>query len=89
MRDSPGQTYLFQKTVMVPLGDGTYRVAPEGKPTRWLWTKDAAAIMGVSAESVRNWARDGLITARRVGLRKYQIEYESLRRFLEPYNHLE
>lgn len=73
---------------MVPLGDGTYKVAPSGKPQQWMWIRDAAELMGVSAESVRNWARDGHIVARRVGLRKYQVEAESLRRFLEPYNHL-
>lgn len=89
MRDSPGQTFLFQRTTMLPLGDGSYKVCPVGKPQQWMWVKDAADLMGVSTESVRNWARDGLIVSRRVGLRKYQIEAESLRKFLEPYNHLQ
>jgi len=88
MRDAPGQTLLFQRTVMVPLGDGTYRVVPEGKPQQWVWIRDAAEQLGVSMESVRNWARDGHIVARRVGLRKYQVEMESLRKFVEPFNHL-
>jgi len=89
MPDTPKQTLLFQRTVMIPTGDGSYKVIPEGKPQQWLWVKDAAHLLGVSTESVRNWARDGRIVSRRVGPRKYQVEMESLRKFLEPFNHLQ
>lgn len=79
---------LIQRTEVISLGDGTFKVCPVGRPVEWLWVKDAAKIMGVSSESVRIWARAGLLKSRRVGLRKHQIEADSIKAFLEPYNHL-
>lgn len=88
MKDHPDQLYLFQDYEVIPRGDGSYVAKPTGKPQRWLWVGEAARLMRVSEDSVRRWAREGLITGRRVGMKKYQIEADSLRQFLEPMNHL-
>lgn len=80
---------MIQRVDILPLGDGSYKLCPDGKPQKWVWVKDAARLMGVSPESVRNWIGKGYLISRRVGLRKYQVQMESLEAFLKPYNHLE
>lgn len=79
---------LFQAVEMLPRGDGTYVARPVGKPKQWLFVKEAAAMTRMSPDAIREWIAKGLVTSRRCGLRKYQVEYESLKQFLEEFNHL-
>lgn len=88
MKHEPsGQLYLFQPVEILPRGDGSYVLKP-GKPQQWLWVAEAAELMRISPDAVREWIAKGLVVSRRCGLRKFQVEAESLRKYLEPYNHL-
>jgi excisionase family DNA binding protein len=88
MRDAPGQLTLFAPVTVIPRGDGTFVLRPE-KPQQWLSTRAAARLCGISQDTIARWARDGRITARRMGPSHYQIAADSLRKFLEPMNHLQ
>lgn len=87
MRDTPGQLTLFAPVDITPRGDGTY-VLKVGKPKQWLSTREAARITGRSRDCITRWCRDGTVVARRMGPTQYQVDAESLRKFLEPFNHL-
>ena len=86
-KDNPRQMVLFATHELVPRGDGSY-IVKAGKPTQWLSVQAVARELGVSEQAVRDWANSGRVTARRVGLRKLQIEAGSLAEFTEPFNHL-
>lgn len=87
--EHPNQLYLFAPVSMTRLGDGRY-VATVGQPKQWLTTAEGADMLGIDQTTVARWARDGIILARRVGLRKYQVEASSLYDFAgKPMNHLE
>ena len=50
----------------------------------WLRTSDAAAYLGVHEETMRNWARKGVIPAAKLGNRGgFRFKREDLDRFLE------
>ena len=85
--ETAGQLYLFAETTITPRGDGTY-VVKVGKPKQWLTTREAARVCGISQDTIARWCRDGLITARRMGPSRYQVDADSLRKFTEPCNHL-
>jgi excisionase family DNA binding protein len=52
--------------------------------TGWLKTPDAARYLGVHVETVRNWARKGVIPAAKLGNRGgFRFRREDLDRFLE------
>ncbi|MGF1484749.1 MAG: helix-turn-helix domain-containing protein [Opitutales bacterium] len=82
------QLYLFSDVEIIPRGDGTY-VAKPTAPKQWLTTAEAAKRVRVDQSTVRNWAREGWVTARRCGPKLYHIEAGSLYAFAaEPNNHL-
>lgn len=89
MSDGERRQGYCQRVEMVPLGDGSYRVLPKGKPQRWLWVREAAEELGVSRDAVRDWIRRGKVVARRAGLRKYQVRADSVEKFARENNHLE
>jgi excisionase family DNA binding protein len=51
-------------------------------------THSAARLCNISQDTISRWAANGTIEARRMGPKVYQINVDSLRKFLEPYNHL-
>lgn len=52
--------------------------------TIWLRTPEAAHYLGVHVETVRNWARKGVIPAAKLGNRGgFRFKREDLARFLE------
>ncbi len=54
------------------------------KVTRWLTTPEAAEYLQVHQETVRNWARKGVIPAAKLGNRGgFRFRREDLDRFLE------
>ena len=86
--DHPDQLYLFAPVSMTRLGDGRYAVSV-GEPQQWLTTAEAAQMLRIDQTTIARWAADGRVIARRVGLRKYQIDAQSLYAFAgEPMNHL-
>jgi hypothetical protein len=87
MKDSPAQLYMFTPTIVLPMGDGSYRVT-HGKPQEWLSTAAASRLCGISQATMSRWARDGVVTSRRMGPQRFQIQADSLKKFLEPFNHL-
>jgi len=88
MKEAPGQLYMFTPTIVQSMGDGSYRVT-HGKPQEWLSTRGAASLCGVSMDTMGRWVRDSLVTARRMGPHRYQVEASSLAKFLRPFNYLE
>jgi excisionase family DNA binding protein len=52
--------------------------------TGWMRTMEAARYLGVHVETVRNWARKGVIPAAKLGNRGgFRFRREDLDRFLE------
>jgi excisionase family DNA binding protein len=52
--------------------------------TGWLRTPEAARYLGVHVETVRRWAREGVISAAKLGNRGgFRFRREDLDRFLE------
>ena len=50
----------------------------------WLRTGEAARYLGVHPETMRRWAREGIIPAAKLGNRGgFRFEREDLRRFLK------
>lgn len=84
-RDPAQDSFSFGPAEVTPRGDGSYLVRP-GKPVQWLWVKEAARLHRVSADAIRDWITAGLVTGKRVGRRKYQVEAESLAKFIRPDN---
>lgn len=89
MKDHPKQLYMFSIVEVTPAGDGRYVVRPT-TPQQWLTCREAAKALGMSKDAIQDWARKGLVKARRCGVRKYQVEAQSLYDFAgKPYNHLQ
>ena len=54
------------------------------QPSDWLTTDEAAQILRMHPETVRRWAREGLIPAAKLGNRGgFRFRREDLDRFLE------
>ncbi|MBN2069135.1 MAG: excisionase family DNA-binding protein [Opitutales bacterium] len=87
MSSSGEQLYLFSPVSIQHRGDGSYLVKVE-KPQQWMLTRDAARLCGVSQDTIARWSKDGLIEARRMGPRRFQVNVDSLKKYLESYNHL-
>ncbi len=52
--------------------------------SEWIRTPDAATYLGVHIETIRRWARDGVIPAAKLGNRGgFRFKREDLDRFLE------
>lgn len=88
-KQDPRQLELFLPMEAIPRGDGSYTLRPKGPPQRWLWVREAAALLRVSPDAVRDWIERDLVTWRRAGRRKYQVELSSLEKYLRPHNGLE
>ncbi len=55
-----------------------------GKNDEWLRTPEAAAYLGVHIETMRRWAREGVIPAAKLGNRGgFRFKRDDLDRFLE------
>ncbi len=56
--------------------------------TEWLRTPEAAKYLGVHLDTMRRWARDGVIPAAKLGNRGgFRFKREDLDRFLECRRH--
>jgi response regulator of citrate/malate metabolism len=83
------QTTFFAVLEATPRGDGTYIVRAQ-TPRQWLSTSQAARATGLDQATLRRYAAEGYVLARRCGKRKYQIEAEDLyKKCGRPANHLE
>ena len=60
------------------------------RPSEWLRTPDAARYLGVHVETIRRWAREGVIPAAKLGNRGgFRFRREDLDRFLEARRQVE
>lgn len=72
---------FYTPVITLPLGDGTYRVAP-GKPVERLSMDQARQMTGLEARDLRNMLEEGLIHARRPAPRRYWFMAEELDLFM-------
>jgi hypothetical protein len=73
---------FFIPVITLPLGDGTFRVAP-GRPVERLTMDQACQMTGMSAKDLRRYNEEGDIHAQRPGPRKWWFFAEELAAFLE------
>lgn len=52
------------------------------RPPPWLTTQQVAALLGVHEETVRRWAADGTITARKVGQKLWRYPSEEVAKLI-------
>ena len=58
-----GQITFGFAPVIIPQGDGTYKVSP-GKPIQWLGTTDAAKYLHIAPNTLRGWIDSGTLPRR-------------------------
>ena len=72
---------FYTPVITLPLGDGTYRVAP-GKPVERLTMDQACQMTGLAPRDFRRMLEEGLIHARRPAPRRYWFWAEELDLFM-------
>ena len=72
---------FFIPVITLPLGDGTYRVAP-GKPVERLTMEQACQMTGLKARDLRDMVEEGLIHAHRPAPRRWWFMAEELDLFM-------
>ena len=72
---------FYTPPIVLPLGDGTYRVAP-GKPVERLTMDQACQMTGLSRRDLRDMLDDGFLHADRPAARRYWFFAEELHLFL-------
>jgi len=72
---------FFIPVITLPLGDGTYRVAP-GKPVERLSMEQACQMTGLNARDLREMVEEGLIHAKRPAPRRWWFMAEELDLFM-------
>lgn len=72
---------FFIPVITLPLGDGTYRVAP-GKPVERLSMEQACQMTGLEPRDLRDYLEQGLIHADRPAPRRYWFLAEELDLFM-------
>ena len=72
---------FFIPVITLPLGDGTYRVAPS-KPVERLSMEQACEMMGLNARDLREMVEEGLIHAKRPAPRRWWFRAEELDSFM-------
>ena len=73
---------FFIPVICLPLGDGTYRVAP-GKPVERLTMEQACQMTGLGARDLRDLVEEGDIHAQRPAPRRWWFFAEELTAFLD------
>lgn len=53
------------------------------RPKEWITVPEAAAILGVSSQTMRTWIKDGEIPTRNVGVRKTTVERRAVERLAQ------
>lgn len=73
---------FFSPVIVLPLGDGTYRVAP-GRPVERLTMDQACQMTGLSRRDLRDLVEEGDIHAQRPAPRRWWFFAEELAAFLQ------
>jgi len=59
-------------------------IAPHERPSDVIKLRDASIIAGVHSDTIRNWARYGLLSLYMVAPNRYGVSRAELRKLIEP-----